>query len=148
MVLDIDPAHEESNRRSYCAHKGCRRSLPYMNPVSNTSNKATWPLPDSEYAQINRTGSTFRRQLRTSLLRIEDKIKASQFKTHMTEGISALNREDFNAARQAFEKARTLDPSSQAPVDGLSRLTLSLQRKQIGQTPTGCSLSGNPGTLA
>lgn len=49
----------------------------------------------------------------------------------MSRGLAALDREDFEAAVSAFEKARALDPDSRPPVDGLVRAEAGLARLRI-----------------
>ncbi len=49
----------------------------------------------------------------------------------MSEGLTALDREDYPAAREAFERARSLDPESPETADGLARAEAGLRRGAI-----------------
>lgn len=58
----------------------------------------------------------------------------------MTEGLGALQREDFEAARNAFEQARQITPDSPQVADGLARADASWRRQIIADHRAEASL--------
>jgi hypothetical protein len=62
---------------------------------------------------------------------IERQINDRQFSDAMSQGFAALAREDFTAARHAFESARELKPGAAAATDGLAQVDASIRLQKI-----------------
>jgi len=63
--------------------------------------------------------------------KITHKITEYKFNRAMSEGFAALEDKDFEAARQAFRKARELKPDSAAVADGLAQVDLGIRLQKI-----------------
>jgi tetratricopeptide (TPR) repeat protein len=61
-------------------------------------------------------------EARSGIDRVSMSIKHDDFAAAMSTGLDALDREDYPAARAAFEHAATLRPKSPEVVDGLTRV--------------------------
>lgn len=68
---------------------------------------------------------------RRGLERIREAIRLFSFEQRMTEGFDALAGGDFASARAAFETARSLNPSSPEPVDGLLQVDQAVKLANI-----------------
>ena len=129
IVLAIDPTHEEGARGLLRARR-LPEALALLESGAQQEQHGNLTLSRLEYSKAAELDPDLE-AAHKALLRIDRKIKESQFRIYMTDGLSALSRDDFKAAREAFEKARVLNPTSQAVAEGLSRLTLRLHHKQI-----------------
>lgn len=58
---------------------------------------------------------------------------AAAFVAAMSEGLAALDREDFEVAREAFERARALRPGSPQSAEGLARAEAGARRRTLGE---------------
>lgn len=67
------------------------------------------------------------------LARIRATIQQFSFDQRMTEGFEALFSGDFATARAAFNAAKSLDPSSRQPVDGLQQVDQEIRLASIGR---------------
>ena len=65
------------------------------------------------------------------LERVRAALERRRFEERMTAGFEALQAERFDAARQAFEAARELRPSSQEPRDGLLQVKQAVRLRTI-----------------
>jgi len=65
------------------------------------------------------------------LARVRAALERRRFEERMTAGFEALQAERFDAARQAFEAARALRPSSQEPGDGLLQVEQAVRLRTI-----------------
>ncbi|MFT5500610.1 MAG: tetratricopeptide (TPR) repeat protein [Woeseiaceae bacterium] len=63
--------------------------------------------------------------------RVRIAIRQLSFAQRMTEGLDALTAGDFPSARAAFEAAKTLDPTSRQPVDGLLQVEQEIKLENI-----------------
>ncbi len=61
---------------------------------------------------------------------LEDKIKAQQYTEAMKEGDKALFNKDFEAAKSAYSRAITIDPSQQDPKSKLEILNAAIKQQQ------------------
>jgi tetratricopeptide (TPR) repeat protein len=77
-------------------------------PAADFYRRATTLDPHSEAA-------------RSGLDRVARDIEHDEFASFMSAGLDALDREDYPAARAAFERASTLRPESPEVADGLAR---------------------------
>lgn len=130
-ALLLDPDHEEAASKLKRA-----RQMPQVKALFESAaqyeQQGNLTQSRSKYREAAELDPEFQ-AVRAALARIEEKIEKSRFSDYMTEGLSALERNDFVTARKAFENARSLAPSSQAPLEGLSRLTSKLHLKQIDE---------------
>ena len=65
------------------------------------------------------------------LARVRAALERRRFEERMTAGFEALQAERFDAAREAFEAARELRPSSQEPGDGLLQVEQAVRLRTI-----------------
>ncbi|WP_405241278.1 protein kinase domain-containing protein [Lentisalinibacter salinarum] len=65
------------------------------------------------------------------LERVRAALERRRFEERMTAGFEALQAERFDAARQAFEAAREMRPSSQEPRDGLLQVEQAVRLRTI-----------------
>ncbi|MDX1405564.1 MAG: serine/threonine-protein kinase [Woeseiaceae bacterium] len=63
--------------------------------------------------------------------RVQAAIKEMTFDMHMSEGLEALAAEDFASARAAFNAAKSLDPTSRQPLDGLLQVDQGIRLANI-----------------
>jgi tetratricopeptide (TPR) repeat protein len=73
---------------------------------------------------------------RDGIQRTTAQIGRTQFDEAMSQGFTALDRGDANAARAAFTRARTLDPSSNAASDALAQVETRVRVGQFEQRQT------------
>ena len=66
-----------------------------------------------------------------ALERVKAAIKNLSFEQRMTEGFDALYAGDFATARAAFNAAKSLNPNSREPVDGLMQVDLEVRLAEI-----------------
>lgn len=70
---------------------------------------------------------------RSGLDRVAREIKRDEFASFMSAGLDALDREDYQAARAAFERASDLRPGSPEVADGLARVETGQRAQTIDQ---------------
>ena len=68
---------------------------------------------------------------KTGLARVQETIRQMEFDQRMTEGLVALQSQDFLAARAAFRMAQQLRPSSPEPADGLLQVDQGIRLSSI-----------------
>jgi tetratricopeptide (TPR) repeat protein len=61
------------------------------------------------------------RDAQQALTRLDSRFTEEAFRKAMSEGVAALGRKDYQAARQAFEQARAIRPGSTEVADGLAQ---------------------------
>jgi tetratricopeptide (TPR) repeat protein len=70
---------------------------------------------------------------RSGLDRVARRMEHDEFASFMSAGLDALDREDYPAARAAFERASDLRPGSPEVADGLARVETGQRVQTIGQ---------------
>jgi len=68
---------------------------------------------------------------RESVVRLEARMAGDEFAAAVARGMSALSREDFEGASQAFERAARLRPGSAEARDGLARVARAVDGRNI-----------------
>ncbi len=79
-----------------------------------------------------------------ALARIEGKIAQRRFNDAMSSALSALERGQFEAARESFRRAQEILPGSTEPADGLEQVAIGEQRQAIAtlRTQADAAMSG------
>jgi tetratricopeptide (TPR) repeat protein len=104
MALLDDGAREESRGNMSSAEASYRRAAE-MDPLSAEASGA--------------------------LARVREQIRGDRFRKSMSEGLAALDRNDYGAARESFRRAGELQPGSALPADGLARVDAAEKRVAI-----------------
>lgn len=132
-AFDLALAVDEDNPR---AQKGARRAasldqvLALMATGRAHENAGELEAARKAYAKAHELDPAFAPASK-ALERVEALLAQRRFSARMSEGLAALERGDYAAARDAFIDARDLRPGSQAVADGLARARAGLQRERI-----------------
>ena len=128
LALKVDPQNADAQR-------GLRRAqaLDRVRAAMASGAAAERDGDTSKALAAYREASTLDPEVteaRDGVARMTAQISRAQFDEAMSQGFAALDRGDSGAARTAFTKARTLDPSSNAAADALAQVE---SRVRVGQ---------------
>ena len=131
LALTIDPSHEEA-KQGLARAETLEQVLELSESGRQHEQQNNLPRAQADFQQASQLDPEFE-PVRAALLRINNKLRNISFKQTMSEGFASLNRQDYNAARKSFERARNLKPQSQEPLDGLAQVDLNLRLSQIAE---------------
>jgi tetratricopeptide (TPR) repeat protein len=128
LALRVDPRNADAQR-------GLKRAqaLDQVRAAMATAAAAERDGKTSEALAAYREASALDPEVtgaRDGVQRMTAQIGRAQFDEAMSQGFAALDRGDAGAARTAFTRARTLDPSSNAAADALAQVE---SRVRVGQ---------------
>ncbi len=129
LALTINPNHEEA-KRGLARAESLDQVLALLESGRQHEQQNKLPLAQADFQQASKLDPEFE-PVRAALLRINNKLQDIRFKEIMSVGFTALTRQDYKAAREAFERARQLKPHSQEPLDGLAQVDINQRLNQI-----------------
>ncbi|MBI2280504.1 MAG: hypothetical protein HYU68_07420, partial [Bacteroidetes bacterium] len=78
--------------------------------------------------KLNQTLENFK--AKKAQLEAEEKLKMQQYNAAMKEGDNAFFKKDFDAAKTAYQKAVSIDPTKAEPQDRLTLINTAIQKKE------------------
>jgi tetratricopeptide (TPR) repeat protein len=129
LAAMIDPKHDEA-KRGLARAETLDQVLALLESGRQHELQNNLPLAQTDFQQASKLDPEFE-PVQAALLEINNKLRDISFKQIMSEGFTALNRQDYKAAHKAFERASHLKPQSQEPLDGLAQVDLNHRLNQI-----------------
>ena len=129
FVLTIDAAHTAA-QQGLARAKTIEKVLALLSSGHAHEENNELILAQADYDAAVALDPEFT-EARTAAEQVAGAISAQRFQRAMSEGLTALNVDDFASAGAAFEAARALRPDSQAATDGLLQSEAAIRLRQI-----------------
>ncbi len=129
LALSIDPDHADA-RHGLERANSLDEVLQHYRAGQTAEKQNDFAVARAGYQQALQLDPDFV-SARTGLNRVSGYISSNRFAQAMSDGFTALDRRDYDAARKAFDNAARQRPGSSEPEDGLAQVTFLERQDRI-----------------
>jgi len=129
VALSIQPLDQDAQHGLQRALR-LDRVLEFMDKGTEAERTEDWQAAESFYSRALELDAEWPGAIEARA-RVREAVNRIGFETQMAAGFSAVQRQDYERARQAFRAALKIDPGNTAALEALRQVDADLELKQI-----------------